>query len=244
MITLRTKFRFKLLMLISVLSAQVSLYPRTTRTIGRIDSALAKQQTKPDVREVHFTNDIPDLIDLDLECQYGTTEERTRKWGEREEKCLAHFREIPVTIRAEKLYTVKGGDEIKVQTKNSWELSIQQISNEALLSLKTFRDLVIDQFMPKKRIANFMDDWVWTPYNRAKLYVYQKVIARFATTTIVIHTDIEPHYESIRCSDIILDLDKLANENKLNIEIAHENLLNMHVVIKPVKYTALPGTFF
>lgn len=251
MIKVNIFFGFKLFVTVTILTTQISMQAVTTKQVATVKLKSTHNTSRPqkpveiartitsdaDVREVNFTNDLGEIVELDLICQYESL-------GEEQKKCLNHFEEIPITIRAEKEYRVKNGDKINVETKNSWELSIQQISNDALLSLKTFRDLVIDQFMPKKRIANFMDDWIWTPYNQAKLFVYQKTIARYATTSITIHTDIEQHHQSVRCSDIILDLDKLAAENKLEIVINHENLLNMNVVIQPVKQGSLPNKFF
>lgn len=240
MIKVNIFFGFKLFVTVTILTTPVAMQAVTARHVAttKVKSTYRPQSIiKTDVREVDFTNDLGEIVELDLICQYESL-------GEKQKECLTHFEQIPITIRAEKEYRVKNGDKINVETKNSWELSIQQISNDALLSLKTFRDLVIDQFMPKKRIANFMDEWVWTPYNQAKLFIYQKTIARYATTTITIHTDIEEHHKSVRCSDIILDLDKLAAENKLEIAIEHENLLNMNVVIQPVKQGSLPNKFF
>lgn len=253
MIKVNIFFGFKLFVTVTILTTPITMQAitsrlvatsklKTTYTLGLPLSTVKTDNfqlssSDGDIRQVNFTNDLGEVVELDLICQYESL-------GIKEKKCLAHFEEIPITIRAEKEYHVKNGDKINVETKNSWELSIQKISNDALLSLKTFRDLVLDQFMPKKRIANFMDEWVWTPWNRAKLFIYQKVIARHATTTITIHTDIEEHHKSVRCSDIILDLDKLAGENKLEISIDHESLLNMNVIIKPIKHGSLSNRFF
>lgn len=195
-------------------------------------------------RHVTFINDLSDMVELDLLAQkpfQGHIQEPAL--DEHELECLRHFQQIPITIRAEKEYKIRDGDRIPVETKRKWEILIEEISNQALLSLKTFRDLVLEHFLPKKSIGNFMDKYIWSPYHRAKLFIYQKLIARFATTTIIIHTDIEPYHETRKCSDIILDLDQLAAENKLTVEIEHENLLSMQVIIKP-KYGSLPHVFF
>lgn len=252
MIKVNIFFGFKLFVTVTILTTQVSMQAITSNLVAATKlktaySVRISQTTKADhaptlvsntdIRHVDFTNDLGEVVELDLICQYQSL-------GKKEEQCLNHFRQIPITIRAEKEYCVKDGDKINVETKNNWELSIQKISNDALLSLKTFRDLVLDQFMPKKRIANFMDEWVWTPWNRTKLFVYHKVIARYATTTITIHTEIEQHHKNVHCSDIILNLDKLANENKLAISIEHNDLLNMNVIIKPIQQGSLPNKFF
>ena len=238
MIKVKIFFSFKLFVTVTILATYSQLHTRSlVKTHGTYSQLFPSNSDKIETREVKFTNDWIDIVELDLISQHHSL-------GNRENECLAHFKQIPITIRAEKDYLIENGDEISVETKDRWELSINEISNEALLSLKTFRDLVLDHFLPKKRIVNFMDEWIWTPYNQAKLFIYQKMIARYATTTIIIHTDIDPEYESIRCSDIILDLDKLAGENKLAISIEHANLLNMRVTIKPIKTRSLPNTFF
>lgn len=261
MIKVKNFFSFKLFVTVTILATQAPIHAHSiaraaatkiklTQPTKRTQSLIKTDctNTQPclptsdedkdtDVREVTFTNDLIDVVKLDLQCQHPSS-------GERENKCLEHFQDILITVRAEKEYDIIGDSEVSIETKDSWELSIHEISNEALLSLKTFRDLVLDHFMPKKRIVNFMDEWVWTPYNQAKLFIYQKVIARYATTTIIIHVDIDPDHKMIRFSDILLDLDKLAGENKLAISIEHESLLNMKVTINPVRHSSLPNAFF
>jgi hypothetical protein len=245
---------FKLIAMTTGIAAQIPLYSKSserasqpiarTRSLIQTDYSAGALPGEAATREVPFINDLGEIVELDLVCQHNSL-------GAKEQECLAHFKQRPITIRAEKEYLINDGDEINIETKRTWELSINRISNEALLSLKTFRDLVIEHFMPKKRIPNFMDDWIWTPYNQAKLFIYQKLLAplfkivknKEATTTITILTDIR-EYKSVRCSDIILDLDKLHSEGKLVVDVNHEDLFNMHVTIKPKLFDSLPNSFF
>jgi hypothetical protein len=193
------------------------------------DSNISNKNT----REVEFRNDFCDLIELDLMSQ----KEGDVPLDEHEEECIKHFQETPLIIRAEeKEYQTRHGDEVNVETSESWELTLKHINNERLLSLSTFRDLVTEHFMPKKDFQNFLDTYIMNPYNKAKLYVYRKVMARFAKTTFTIHTRIDPSHDSINCSDIILDIDYLAGQNKLAINVEHENILNMHVTIRETTY--------
>jgi hypothetical protein len=251
-ITIFLKARVAACAIYIALAAPFSMHGYTSSSLERYqETRIAVKTDYPyaETREVNFTNDLCEIIELDLLCQKPSLEQQ--ELNQQERRCLEHFRQIPISIRAEKEYLIKDGDEISVETKRNWELTINQISNEALLSLKTFRDIVLEHFLPKKRFPNFMDDWVWTPWSKAKIFIYQKCLApmfklfkREATTTIVILTEIDDDYEKIRCSDIILDLDKLNSERKLDIKVEHEYPFNMRVTIKTKCSGSLPNAFF
>ncbi len=181
----------------------------------------------PGARDVHFTNDLADIVELDLLEQ--------NNWEELDDlgkECINHFRRRPVIIRAVKEYTTHHGDEVKVETRDSWELTFQELGNDKLLTLDTFRKLVNEHFMPKAHFESKVQKW----WNQAKLFIYRKVMARYAKTTFIVCTNIDPAKESILCSDIFLDLDKLVadNKDKIEIDVDYGNLLHMRIYIKQI----------
>ncbi len=183
-----------------------------------------KASMNPEARDVHFTNDLADIVELDLLKQNNWELDDLGK------ECIKHFLGIPVIVRAVKEYTTHHGDEVKVETRDSWELTFQEIGNDKLLTLDTFRKLVDEHFMPKAHFESKIQKW----WNRAKLFIYRKVMARYAKTTFVVCTNIDPAKESILCSDIFLDLDKLVSDNKdkIEIDVDYGNLLHMRIYIK------------
>ncbi|MEX0849021.1 MAG: hypothetical protein WD055_02235 [Candidatus Dependentiae bacterium] len=212
----------------------VMIIPQMIARTHKIDTMIKhEKQNNKSTREVEFRNDVCDLIELDLMSQ----KDGDAQLDKHEKECIEHFQETPLILRAEeKEYQTRHGDEINVETGESWELTLKHINNERLLSLGTFRDLVTEHFMPKKDFQNFLDTYILNPYNKAKLYVYRKVMARFAKTTFTIHTRIDPSHNSINCSDIILDIDYLAGQQQLAINVEHENILNMRITLKEAAY--------
>lgn len=214
------------------------------REIPYVESYHHITEKKLPSRDITFFHDLVDMVELDLMCQHLQP-------NREQQKCLSYFgQNVVIKIISDgKEYVLKSGEKMHIPAHNKWTLRLEKISNEALLSLKTFRDIVLDHFMPKKQIANFMDEWILKPYNQAKIFVYQKFLApvfriffkKEATTSISITIDIAPHYESISCSDIILDLDKLHEEGQLSITVEHEDLWNLHVKITSKRASSLPN---
>lgn len=218
----------------------IAIIPQMIARTHKIDTIIKHEEQNnkstrynKSTRKVGFRNDVCDLVELDLMSQ----KDGDIPLDSQEEECIKHFQETPLIIRAEeKEYQTRHGDEINVETGESWELTIKHINNERLLSLGTFRDLVTEHFMPKKDFQNFLDTYIMNPYNKAKLYVYRKVMARFAKTTFTILTRIDPSHDSINYSDVILDIDSLAKQQQLAINVEHENILNMRITLKETTY--------
>lgn len=195
------------------------------------DGTMSLTISKP--RDVHFTNDLADVVDLALTTQ----KEDGSPLDEEEKACINHFRNRPVVIRAVKEYTTHHGDKVKVETHNSWELTFQELQNKQLLSLRTFSDLVEEYvMMPKKQFKNIFLNWITSTYNKLKFVAIRLAMKKAGKTTFVVDTNIDQTYESIHCSDIILDLDELASQNENNIEksVDYSNPLHLRIYIKQV----------
>ena len=179
-------------------------------TSARITSNIYKN-----VRPIVFEDDLLELIDLDDTCKLY----------------MEQFKKLDIIIKAVHEYRSQRGEMIEVKIKNNkWVIIIKNATEDLLLECIPIQELIPESSASR----NLLDKYVQKATSfltKCGIYVWTKTLAKYAKCTVTIHGNIKPDEEYITCSDVIINLFDLAEENKLSIERKPKSLLETEIII-------------
>lgn len=173
--------------------------------------------TRGGMRNVEFEDDLYILRDL-------VTREQKQHFNS--------FNELDVIIEAVKMHHCPRGQTIKVTIKNNhWKIAIKNIPQDLLIDCVPVPDL-----LARKTCKSWLDRYTNAVSHyiaKAMIYIWGKTLAARAKCSVVIHSNVhpDPEKEDFQCSEIILDVVELAEQDKIDIQKNWKSPLNIELAI-------------
>lgn len=168
-------------------------------------------------RDMIFQDDLLDLLVLNDSCK----------------KHLKRLEEVNIVIKAVNDYHCPRGEKIQVKVQNNkWAIVIKNITEDILLEC-----ISIEELIPAQRSQNILEKYLSTAtqwVTKMGIYIWGKTLAKYAKCTITIHVKSQPEDEHVLCSEVLIDLLDLAEQNKLHITRFANDILNTHIIVSEI----------